>query len=145
AVGVAGFLAALLVPATPAARPEARLRFDVVSRTAANLRDLAKLPNVNLVSNIGFDERATHTKRMTQSGRLATGEMTLPLRHPSFTIRDQTADGRTMQFILRESGRLGTTTRMAGAGYGLLRRILCSRASRRPKETETARGRSDTD
>lgn len=106
---------------------------------------LTVLPNVNLVANIGFDERATHTKRMAQSRSLATGEMTFPLRHPSFTIRDQTADGRTMQFILRDSGRLGTTTRMAGAGYGLLRRILCSRASRRPKETKTARGRSDTD
>jgi acyl-[acyl-carrier-protein]-phospholipid O-acyltransferase/long-chain-fatty-acid--[acyl-carrier-protein] ligase len=50
AVGVVGFLAALLVPSTPAARPEAKLRFDVVSRTAANLRDLAKLPNVNLAT-----------------------------------------------------------------------------------------------
>ena len=50
AVGAVGFLAALAVPATPAAQPEARLRFDVVSRTAANLRDLAKLPNVNLAT-----------------------------------------------------------------------------------------------
>ncbi len=50
AVGVAGFLAALLVPETPPARPDAVLKFDVVSRTAANLRDLAKLPNVNLAT-----------------------------------------------------------------------------------------------
>lgn len=50
AVGVAGFLASLFVPLTPPARPEATLRFDVVSRTAANLRDLAKLPNVNLAT-----------------------------------------------------------------------------------------------
>ena len=49
-VGVAGFLAALAVPPTPPARPEARLRFDVVSRTVANLKDLAKLPNVNLAT-----------------------------------------------------------------------------------------------
>lgn len=49
-VGVAGFLAALAVPFTPPARPDAALRFDVVSRTAANLRDLAKLPNVNLAT-----------------------------------------------------------------------------------------------
>ena len=50
AVGVAGFVASLFVPLTPAARPEATLRLDVVSRTAANLRDLAKLPNVNLAT-----------------------------------------------------------------------------------------------
>jgi acyl-[acyl-carrier-protein]-phospholipid O-acyltransferase/long-chain-fatty-acid--[acyl-carrier-protein] ligase len=50
AVGAVGFLAALAVPATPPARPEAKLRFDVVSRTVANLRDLAKLPNVNLAT-----------------------------------------------------------------------------------------------
>jgi acyl-[acyl-carrier-protein]-phospholipid O-acyltransferase/long-chain-fatty-acid--[acyl-carrier-protein] ligase len=50
AVGVAGFLAALAVPAPPAVSPDTRLKFDVVSRTAANLRDLAKLPNVNLAT-----------------------------------------------------------------------------------------------
>jgi acyl-[acyl-carrier-protein]-phospholipid O-acyltransferase/long-chain-fatty-acid--[acyl-carrier-protein] ligase len=50
AVGVIGFLAALLVPETPPARPDLRLKFDVFSRTAANLRDLAKLPNVNLAT-----------------------------------------------------------------------------------------------
>jgi acyl-[acyl-carrier-protein]-phospholipid O-acyltransferase/long-chain-fatty-acid--[acyl-carrier-protein] ligase len=50
AVGVAGFLSALLVPETAPAKPETKLRFDVVSRTAANLRDLAKLPNVNLAT-----------------------------------------------------------------------------------------------
>jgi acyl-[acyl-carrier-protein]-phospholipid O-acyltransferase/long-chain-fatty-acid--[acyl-carrier-protein] ligase len=50
AVGIAGFLAALAVPATPAAQPDRPLKLDVVSRTAANLRDLARLPNVNLAT-----------------------------------------------------------------------------------------------
>ena len=49
-VGAAGFLAALLVPETPPARPDVRLKFDVFSRTVANVRDLAKLPNVNLAT-----------------------------------------------------------------------------------------------
>jgi acyl-[acyl-carrier-protein]-phospholipid O-acyltransferase / long-chain-fatty-acid--[acyl-carrier-protein] ligase len=50
AVGLAGFLASLAVPATPAARPDRPLKLDVVSRTAANIRDLAKLPEVNLAT-----------------------------------------------------------------------------------------------
>ncbi|MFI5362912.1 MAG: acyl-[ACP]--phospholipid O-acyltransferase [Elusimicrobiota bacterium] len=50
AVGVAGLLAALMVPATPAAQPSRALKLDVVSRTAANIRDLSKLPNVNLAT-----------------------------------------------------------------------------------------------
>lgn len=45
-----GWAAALAVPDTEAARPGAALRPDVVSRTVANLRDLARLPSVNLAT-----------------------------------------------------------------------------------------------
>ncbi|MDE2511255.1 MAG: MFS transporter, partial [Elusimicrobia bacterium] len=48
AVGLAGLLAAFAVPETAAVRPNVALKPDVVSRTAANLRDLARLPAVNL-------------------------------------------------------------------------------------------------
>ena len=54
-------------------------------------------PRVNLISNIGFGADATHT---TQSGsNLAnrpTEEMTFPLNHPSYMIRNHMAD--TMLF-----------------------------------------------
>ncbi|OGR92133.1 MAG: hypothetical protein A2V88_13765 [Elusimicrobia bacterium RBG_16_66_12] len=50
AVGVAGLLAALAVPATPPAKAGARLAFNVFARTRDNLRDLARLPGVNLAT-----------------------------------------------------------------------------------------------
>lgn len=49
-VALVGWACALLVPRTEAERPNATLKLDVVSRTAANLRDLARLPSVNLAT-----------------------------------------------------------------------------------------------
>ena len=50
AVAAAGLAAAFAVPETEAARPNASLKPDVFSRTVANLRDLARLPSVNLAT-----------------------------------------------------------------------------------------------
>lgn len=49
-VAAFGLAAALAVPDTAAARPDLTLKLDVVSRTVANLRDLARLPSVNLAT-----------------------------------------------------------------------------------------------
>lgn len=49
-VGAFGLAAALAVPETAPARPDAKLKLDVASRTVANLRDLARLPSVNLAT-----------------------------------------------------------------------------------------------
>ena len=40
------------------------------------------LPTVNLISNIGFDENATHTKEDNQFSNMVTKEIIFPLRHP---------------------------------------------------------------
>ena len=54
---------------------------------------LTILPNMNLVTNIGFGETATHTVRGEDSiAALASSEMTFPLSHPPFVIRDELAD-----------------------------------------------------
>jgi len=61
---------------------------------------LTILPAVNLVSNIGFDMDATHTT--ASSNRLAalpTEEMTFPLQHPPFVIRDASADKFTQGVV----------------------------------------------
>ena len=50
AVAALGFVAALFIPKTASARPGAKLSVDVFSSTAANLRHLASLPNVNLAT-----------------------------------------------------------------------------------------------
>jgi len=50
------------------------------------------LPNINLVSNIGFGPEATHTKVMNQCANLPITAMEYPLNHPPFVIRDSWAD-----------------------------------------------------
>jgi hypothetical protein len=54
---------------------------------------LTVLPNVNLVSNIGFGETATHTVHHDESkSALPLAEMAFPLKHPPYVIRDEQAD-----------------------------------------------------
>jgi hypothetical protein len=56
-------------------------------------RGLSILPSVNLITNIGFGDDATHTKR-TDDDRafVPVAEMPFPLRHPPHMIRDVEAD-----------------------------------------------------
>jgi hypothetical protein len=57
---------------------------------------LSILPNVNLVSNIGFDASGTHNHyRNNPFANLPTHAMEFPLRHPRFMIRDRQADNFT--------------------------------------------------
>lgn len=62
---------------------------------------LTILPNVNLVTNIGFSEDSTHTKDRTQLANLSTEAMCFPLKHPEFMIRDTKADNFTQNSIFR--------------------------------------------
>lgn len=56
---------------------------------------LVVIPEVNLVSNIGFGERATHTKRIVERlANLPTGEMP-QLDHPPYVVRQREADLHT--------------------------------------------------
>lgn len=62
---------------------------------------LAIVPNVNLVSNIGFGPEATHTKHMDRFANLPPHAMGFPLCHPSFVIRDDQADRITQRVHYR--------------------------------------------
>lgn len=54
---------------------------------------LCILPNINLVSNIGFDNRGTHTRNhVSPFAGLPTYEMQFPLDIPPVVIRDVKAD-----------------------------------------------------
>jgi hypothetical protein len=54
---------------------------------------LAIHPTKNLVSNIGFDTASTHTKDSKNLwSALPTKNLTFPIKHPPFTIRDSQAD-----------------------------------------------------
>lgn len=57
---------------------------------------LVVLPNVNLVSNIGVGEGATHTVgRRNPFAALPALELDFPLLHPPYVVRDAAADART--------------------------------------------------
>ncbi len=57
---------------------------------------LTVIPNVNLVSNLGFVIEATHTKNSRNpSAHLPLEKMCFPLQHPPFIIRDAEADNFT--------------------------------------------------
>ncbi|SRR5579883_3102355 len=89
--------------------------FDAVSRNLIDTWDyqwmfacwtqhgLTVLPNVNLISNLGFGAGATHTTEVTQFSNLATEAMPFPLQHPTFVIRDTKADALTHQAFDRAS------------------------------------------
>jgi hypothetical protein len=59
---------------------------------------LTILPATNLVSNIGFDERSTHTaSEESDAARLPVDPLSFPLRHPSGMVRDYEADRFTSE------------------------------------------------
>ena len=55
----------------------------------------AVMPEVNLVSNIGFGAGATHTVRASRLANMSTAEITWPLREPSIVAANLLADRRT--------------------------------------------------
>jgi hypothetical protein len=64
-------------------------------------RGLSIIPNTNLISNIGFREDATHTKRSDDKrANVPTIEMAFPLNHPPCMVRDRGAD----QVIVEQVG-----------------------------------------
>jgi len=50
------------------------------------------LPNVNLVTNIGFGVDATHTHAVNRLANIPLVALDFPLRHPPYLIRDALAD-----------------------------------------------------
>ncbi len=62
---------------------------------------LTIIPNVNLISNIGFDENATHTKSSTHLANMQTEALTFPLWHPQFIINDNKSDALNQKYLYR--------------------------------------------
>ncbi len=55
------------------------------------------IPQINLVSNIGFGEQAHHTRNLTRAANMAAGELGFPLAHPQAFLPDQEADRYTFK------------------------------------------------
>jgi hypothetical protein len=61
---------------------------------------LTILPNVNLISNIGFGVGATHTNDPNNKlANMSAAAISLPLQHPQFVVRDSAADRYTHKNI----------------------------------------------
>jgi hypothetical protein len=60
------------------------------------------LPQVNLISNIGFRPDATHTtEEASRFACLPVQEMVFPLQHPSTIVTDLIADDYTGRILFR--------------------------------------------
>lgn len=67
---------------------------------------LAITPNTNLVANIGFDERATHTKSQNNASNLAVEDIDFPLKHPTKIKKFTKADNYTFYTIFEKKVKL---------------------------------------
>jgi len=107
--------------------------FDRVSRGEINTWDyqwtlacwlqsgLSVMPNVNLVSNIGFHAGATHTAADSPFSDMPTEPVQFPLDHPPFVLRNRHADDFTQRTHVTE-----------GLGIRLRRKLGKLVDSRRP-------------
>jgi len=72
----------------------------------------AIIPNVNLVSNIGFGENATHTKTTNSVvSNLPLQEICFPLQHSEFLIIDIGKDKLWEEYILKNESKLSSILR----------------------------------
>jgi len=69
--------------------------FGCMSRGAACI-----MPSVNLISNIGFNERGTHAKTDHPQANLPTHAMHFPLIHPKDVVINQKADALFLRYSL---------------------------------------------
>jgi hypothetical protein len=67
---------------------------------------LTILPEVNLVSNIGFEAEATHTPRTMAAIAAAAQALDFPLVHPPYLVRDTVADRITYERVYSFRSRL---------------------------------------
>lgn len=65
---------------------------------------LSILSNVNLISNIGYGNVGTNTKKtLSVYSKLATEELELPLQHPPFVIQDTKSDKFTQTTLYKRN------------------------------------------
>lgn len=64
---------------------------------------LSILPSVNLISNVGFGENATHTTGVSDLANLPVAPMSFPLAHPIGVFRNIQADRLSQQKCFRAS------------------------------------------
>lgn len=81
-------------------------------------------PNVNLVSNIGFGEGATHTKLRNFLSEFPTEAQAFPLQHPPYVIRDIDADLFSENKFYKNLSNIKLTRITKNAFFILFNKIL---------------------
>lgn len=72
------------------------------------------LPNINLITNIGFDTNATHTTGDSELANLPSKALTFPLTHPVGVMRNMQADTISEKKCFRISLRKRIRNKLAG-------------------------------
>lgn len=68
---------------------------------------LCVTPEVNLISNIGFESDATHVSDPDNSfAKMPTSELRFPLKHPELILRDCAADQKYFQIFVMQGALL---------------------------------------
>ncbi len=60
---------------------------------------LTILPQLNLVSNIGFGDEAIHTRDKSKLANIPVQGLSFPLKHPSYILRNMNADRKTRKLF----------------------------------------------
>jgi hypothetical protein len=61
------------------------------------------MPSKNLISNIGFREDATHTKKNSELSNLPSNELDFPLSHPDKIKLNKQADSFSKRFFVKSN------------------------------------------
>jgi hypothetical protein len=70
--------------------------------TVISQNGLSIIPNKNLVSNIGFNEHATHTKdKMSTFSNMNSYELNEEIKHPQFLLQNKIADEFTYNIMFK--------------------------------------------
>lgn len=64
---------------------------------------ISVMPNVNLISNIGFGADATHTQGVSMYADMKTQELSFPLQHPAAILPHHAADSYTSSYIFNSN------------------------------------------
>jgi hypothetical protein len=83
---------------------------------------LSILPRNNLVCNIGYGRNATHTTSVNnKNANVAASEMTFPITHPQFMIRDREIDQKIFdQVVCPRKSKTSVFSKMRGSVAGVL-------------------------
>lgn len=85
---------------------------------------LAIMPNVNLVSNIGFGSDATHTTSVSIYSDMPTVPMSFPIRHPNLVMVNHEADKFTANNMFKQSFCKGAIKKCRLFGSKILKYAL---------------------